>query len=310
MLLSEILRNPYRRRTNAELANEQTFEGIPQRQTMKEKLARPSTSAATRMSGMIADADPALGYSKEGALLTALTSGLKSGLGFYGAIKDAKAQDAYNQLLAEQQAQDRTDKLAQQAFENDFKNRELAQKEALQQGQFANQKEIAQMNIDAANARANVARSQALADKKAQYEHEAELYKRGLIEQGIDPDLYLTDPEYNALINNAKKQQALQDQLNTANIELGKSGKVGMDKVQQVIADPSRRIVYDKGSVPVKFFGGDEFSVSKPQEGYQAPLSLNEITQNYKNPQQVFNNQQSIDPNKKGKITLNDIWGK
>ena len=318
MLLSEILRNPiYQRRTNAELANSQSFKNIPQTewkgQTMKEKLAAvyPTRSAYTIANEQLEMPDNSVGVlGAKGNWLSGLTGLAKGYLGFKGAKQDAEAQQAYYQQLAELAQQDRADKQAQQAFENDFKDRELAQKEALQQGQFANQKELKQMEIDALNARAKEARGQALSDKQAQYEHEAELYKRGLIEQGIDPDLYLKDPEYNAQINAAKKQQALQDQLNAANIKLGESGKVGMDKVQQVIADPSRKLQYGDNSLISNFLGINKFGISKPQEGYQAPLTLSEITQNYKNPQQVLNNQQSIDPNKKGKATLNDIWGK
>ena len=292
MLLSEILQNPiYQRRAKQELADKLTFDGIPQTEwkgkTMKETLARPSTSAATRMSGIIADADPALGYAKGGKLLTALTSGLKSGLGFYGAIKDAQAQDAYNQLLAEQQAQDRADKQAQQAFENDFKDRELAQKEALQQGQFANQKDIEAMKIAAAQEQAKQANANAIAAEQRKVAQEQALHDRALLEQGIDPELYKSDAEYRAQINQAIKQQALQDQINAANIELGKSGKVGMDKVQQVIADPSRKLQYGDNGLFANAIGWNKFSVSKPQEGYQTPLTLNEITQNYKNPQPV-----------------------
>lgn len=76
--------------------------------TMRQKLAaRPVRSSASVMSEMIQTPDNTLGYVKGGNLLSAIMGGLKSGLGFYGARQDRKAQEAYNQELAEQEAQDR-----------------------------------------------------------------------------------------------------------------------------------------------------------------------------------------------------------
>ena len=302
-LLTEILQNPiYQRKTNQDFANGLNFDGIPQTewqgQTMKDRLARPTASAATRMSNSMESVDPALGYMKGGEWLSAITNGLKTGLGFYGAIKDAKAQDAYNQQLAELAAQERADKQAQQAFENDYKNRELAQKETLQQGQFANQKEmqasqlanardIEAMKILAAQEQAKQANANAIAAERRKAAQEQALHDRALSEQGIDPELYKSDANYRAQINQAIKQQVLQDQINAANIELGKSGKVGMDKVQQVIADPSRKLEYGDNGLLANAIGWNKFGISSPDPKYVAPMTLSQVTENYKNPQPI-----------------------
>ena len=311
-----------------EILNNQT---LP---TMREKLAvRPSKSKYTIAAEGIQTPDNTLGYVKGGNLLTAITNGLKSGLGFYGAMQDRKAEQEYNQALADLAAKEREDKLAQQAFENDYKDRELAQKAELAQGQYANQKDIAQMHIDADALRAKQARQNALIDAERQRQYALEdrnllrqqaledaernrnyaledrnyktaqeqaLYKRGLLEQGIDPDLYGKDAEYTALINQAKKQQALQDQINAANIKLGESGKVGMDKVQQVIQDPSKKLLYGDNGLISNFFGINKFGISKPQADYQAPSPLSDITKQYKGKLQSQANNNA----------LNELWGK
>ena len=137
--------------------------------TMKEKLAvRPSKSKYTIAAEGMQTPDATLGYVKGGNLLTAITNGLKSGFGFYGAMQDRKAEQEYNQALADLAAKEREDKLAQQAFENDYKDRELAQKAELAQGQYANQRDIAQMQIDADALRAKQARENALIDAERQ----------------------------------------------------------------------------------------------------------------------------------------------
>lgn len=262
--------------------------------TMREKLAvRPSKSKYTIAAEGIQTPDATLGYVKGGNLLTAITNGLKSGLGFYGAMQDRKAEQEYNQALADLAEKERADKLAQQAFENDYKDREIAQKAELAQSQYANQKDIAQIHIDADALRAKQARENALIDAERQRQYaledrnyktaqEQELYKRGLLEQGIDPNLYGKDAQYTALINQAKKQQSLQDQLNAANIKLGESGKVGMDKVQQVIQNPSRKLQYGDNSLLANFLGINKFGISRPQADYQAPSPLSDITNQYR----------------------------
>ena len=280
--------------------------------TMRQKLgARPVRSNASVMSEMIQTPDNTLGYVKGGNLLSAIMGGLKSGLGFYGARQDRKAQEAYNQALADLAEKERADKAAQLAFENDYKDRELAQKAELAQSQYANQKDIAQMHIDADALRAKQARENALIDAERQRRYALEdrdykaaqeqaLYNRGLLEQGIDPDLYGKDAQYTALINQAKKQQALQDQLNAANIKLGESGKVGMDKVQQVIQDPSRKLLYGDNGLISNFLGINKFGISKPQADYQAPSPLSDITNQYRAKLQSQANNNA----------LNELWGK
>lgn len=302
-LLSEILysNRPWKTRSNEELAQNVN----PQLPTMKQRLAMPTRSWQTRMSEQIQDPNSQLGLLGDaGNWVSGLTGLAKGALGMYGALKDDEAQKAYSQQMADLAEREYQDKLAQQQTENAFKEKQLAQQAELEGNRLANQKEIAGMNIKADTAKQALARQYALADQEAKNAHEQALYERGLLEQGIDPQLYGKDEQYTALINEGKKQQALQDQINQANIELGKSGKVGMDKVQQVIADPSRKIIYDKGAVPTKFFGRDEYRLSEPMD-YTPAQSLSAITQGYKNPQPV---QQSVVPNKK--LNLNDLWGK
>ena len=117
-------------------------------------------------------------FVKGGDIVTGLTSALKSGLGFYGAMQDAKNQQAYNDYLAQVAEQERQDKLGQQAFENDYKDRALAQQAELAQNQLSAQAAMKQKEIEAQNARAELARQQALADRADQRKYEQTIYDR------------------------------------------------------------------------------------------------------------------------------------
>lgn len=269
------------------------------------RMGVPVRSNYSRAAETIKDPTEDLGLlGTAGNIAAGLTAGLKSGLGFYGAMQDARNQQAYNNYLAQVAEQERADKLAQQATENEYKTNALAQqKELAQMGidaqtaaraeQFANQKEmeaikqanaleLQKLNAKSALDVAAAKRSQDLSDLKAKYAREDALYKRGLLEKGIDPDLYGTDAEYTALVNDAVRKQAVQDQLNAANIELGKAGKVGMDKVEQVINDPARKLEYGDNGAVAAFLGINKFGVSRPKKDYVAPQTVADVTKAYK----------------------------
>lgn len=101
------------------------------------RMGRPVRSWASRASEMLPDPNAEWGIlGTKGNIAAGLAAGLKSGLGFYGAMKDAKAEQAYNDALAAQGEQERQDKLAQQEAEMDYKNRALAQQAELAQNQL------------------------------------------------------------------------------------------------------------------------------------------------------------------------------
>lgn len=210
------------------------------------RMGAPVRSWQSRAADMMQEPDNSLGLlGSKGNWVSGLASAVKSGLGFYGAMKDMENQKAYNENLAQMAEQERQDKLAQQQFENYYKTNALAQ-----------QKELAQMNIDAANARANTARSQAIADRNAQWAHEKELRDLALKQQGIDPTKYGTDEKYTQqVIANQAAREAEKQRIDTLN-KLAESGKYSYDDVQKVINEPGRySLVYDKPSALTAFFG-------------------------------------------------------
>lgn len=144
------------------------------------RMGVPVRSVQSQMAEAIKEPTSDIGYVKGGNIATGLANALKSGLAVYGAFKDREAQQAYNDNLAQIAEQERQDKLAQQAAEQDYKDRALAQD--LQK---------AQMAIDATNARAELARQQALEDSKAQWEHDKEVYDLKRADAIADRDVQL-----------------------------------------------------------------------------------------------------------------------
>lgn len=143
-------------------------------------VGRPVKSKESRYAQLMLPNDNRLGYVKGGNLTSGLTSALNGYLGFKGAALDYAREMAYEQAMAEAAEQERQDKLAQQAAEQDYKDRALAQD--LQK---------AQMAIDATNARAELARQQALEDRKAQWEHDKEVYDLKRADAIADRDVQL-----------------------------------------------------------------------------------------------------------------------
>ena len=138
------------------------------------RMGVPVRNKYGQMAEFIKEPTSDIGYVKGGDIATGLASGLKSALAFYGASKDALAQQAYNDNQAQLAEQERQDKLAQQAAEQDLKERELAQK-----------KELAQIALEAEQARAKLAREQALQDmatKRAQAVEDWNAQKQAAIE--------------------------------------------------------------------------------------------------------------------------------
>jgi hypothetical protein len=114
------------------------------------------------------------GYVKGGDIAAGLAAGLKSYLGMRGAMQDMSNQQAYNDYLAQMAEQDRQDKLGQQAFENDLKDRALAQEAQLAENQlnakadeFERQKELE-----------GIKHANALELQNAQIEREKNIYDR------------------------------------------------------------------------------------------------------------------------------------
>lgn len=256
--------------------------------TMRQKLgARPVRSNASVMSEMIQTPDNTLGYVKGGNLLSAIMGGLKSGLGFYGARQDRKAQEAYNQELAEQAAQERADRLAQQAYENDYKDRQLTQQAELAGNQLANQRDIAQMNIDAQEARAKEARANALYDAKQQRQYALEDMQA---KQAQEQSIYDRNRK-DALADLAAKQEyekalATQNKIDAQNAELLKN----LDAVMQ------------------KKLNAEDYSKWR-----QNPDGYDIISRSLLNPARWFGSANIIEQKNNAQAnekTLNDIWGK
>ena len=130
-------------------------------------MGRPVKSKYTQLAESISDPTEDWGYVQGGDIAAGLASGLKSYLGFRGAMQDAQNERAYNDYLAQLAERDRADKMDQQQWERNYKENALAQ-----------DLEKAQMAIDANKEAARLARQQALADRKEQYAHEQAVYDR------------------------------------------------------------------------------------------------------------------------------------
>ena len=77
------------------------------------RIGYPVQSAYTRAAQTIKEPSEDWGLlGTKGNIAAGLTSALKSGLGMYGALKDLRAEQAYNDALAQQAEQDRQDQLA------------------------------------------------------------------------------------------------------------------------------------------------------------------------------------------------------
>lgn len=206
-----------------------------------------------------------------GNIAAGLTAGLKSGLGFYGAMQDARNQQAYNDYLAKQAEQERQDKLEQQAWEQDYKDRALAQ-----------DLEKAQLAIDADTRRAEIARGYALEDaerRRTQEVADAELKRKQAIEDRN------AQYQHELAVYNRNHENQLQDALNAEN------RKQAYEQEQMAVKqlDPANQQKYyelkNQGQTPViidnkvgwvgKIFGKPKYRISvadavKKGKGYSS----------------------------------------
>lgn len=231
------------------------------------RMGQPVQSKYTRAAERISDPSLEWGYVKGGDIAAGLTSGLKSYLAFRGAAEDAKNQQAYNDNLAKIAEQERQDKLAQQEFDNQYKLDQLAQ-----------QMKIAEMSNQGANSRAEQQHQWAVEMENAKRQQAKAENDLALRRQGIDPELYGVDDNYTAQINQALKQQAVQDQLNAASVELGKSGKVGMDQVSESVSTGKPLTYGDNGWIS-NMLGINKFGIGKTPR--QQPATPADITRQY-----------------------------
>lgn len=276
------------------LSNNGQRKPVQSRITPIVRMGQPVVSKYTRFAEKISDPSLEMGYAKGGDIVAGLTSGLKGYLGMRGAMEDMRNQQAYNDNLAQIAEQERQDKLAQQEVENQYKRDMLAQ-----------QYNIAKMNNEGANNRALQQHQWALEAENAKRQQAKDEQNLALRQKGIDPDLYGNDPEYTALINDAIKQQALRDQVNTASIELGKSGKVGMDKVGESVAT-GKPLTYGDNGWFANMIGWNKFGIGKKQPQAQV-LTPSDVTRSYQaNMQQ--NAMTAPEQQQPNKMNAEDLW--
>lgn len=156
------------------------------------------------------------GYVKGGDIAAGLASGLRGYLGMRGAIEDARNQQAYNDYLAQMAEQERQDKLAQQAWEQDYKERALAQ-----------DLEKAQLSIDADNRRAEIARGYALEDAE-----------RRRLQEVADAEL--------------KRKQAIEDRNAQYRHELSVYNRNRENQLQDALAAENRKQAYEQEQMAIK----------------------------------------------------------
>lgn len=130
-----------------------------------QRMGMPARSKSSLVAENLPTPTSDWGYVKGGNLAAGLAAGLKGYLGMRGALEDSRNQQAYNDYLAQLAEQERQDKLEQQGWDRDYKERALAQ-----------DLEKAQLGLNTTKEERAMAREQALADRESQYEHERALY--------------------------------------------------------------------------------------------------------------------------------------
>jgi len=210
------------------------------------RIGRPVRSAYSRAADAIQTPDSRIGIlGTAGNWTSGLANALKGGLGFYGAMKDAQAEQAYNDYLAQQAEQDRADKLAQQQAEMDYKNRSLEQQAMLAQNAIDAQREMENTKFG---------HQKELINKQTQAATEAK--NLAMRQQGIDPKRYGYDEEYTKAVNAEQVAKEAEKQRVESYRKLLESGKYSPDDVEKVIQDPERfSLIYDKPSAFTAFFG-------------------------------------------------------
>lgn len=221
------------------------------------RMGQPVQSKYTRAAERLSDPSLEWGYVKGGDIAAGLTAGLKGYLGMRGAMEDMRNQQAYNDYLAQAAEQERQDKLGQQAFENDYKERQLAQQAELAQNQLSAQAAMKQQEIEAQNARAELARQQALADRADQRKYEQKIYDRNRADT-------LSDTQ---AANDAKAQaQFVQDMDEIA------SKRLSPEKYNQWRENPQGYDIRTRGWYnPARWINGKNYI--EPKNGQQTNFS-------------------------------------
>lgn len=230
------------------------------------RIGAPVRSWQSRGAELIETPNTDIGYVTGGNIVSGLTNALKSGLGFYGAIKDTQAQRAYNENLAQLAEQQYQDEQAKLAAEQDLKERALAQ-----------QAELKQQELAAQEARARQQREQQLADMAVKRQQELADAERKRQQELADME---TRRQY-ALEDVAAKQaaeQAAYERNRQAAIADAIASKLPAEEKQQYLENPQAYDVkYSPNSVVGRLLGFREYNL-KPR-GMQSPLYPTEAKQ-------------------------------
>lgn len=109
------------------LSNSQNRKPLNSRIAPIVAMGRPVKSKYTQLAESIGEPTQDWGNVQGGDIAAGLASGLKSYLGFRGAMQDAQNERAYNDYLAQLAERDRADKMDQQQWERNYKENALAQ---------------------------------------------------------------------------------------------------------------------------------------------------------------------------------------
>lgn len=226
------------------------------------RIGYPVQSAYTRAAQTIKDPSEDWGLlGTKGNIAAGLTSAIKSGLGMYGTLKDLRAEQAYNDALALQAAQDREDKLAQQAFENDYKDKTLAQQAkelGYKERALAQQAALAreQMEAEAAKQANQFAQQKEMEAIKNQYATELQ---KAQTQAALDAEMRKREAE-----QDEKIMQNLDPVSRQKYIELKKAGQ-------------SPVIVDNKVGTIGKFLGNPKYTINEKDQNpktFELPTNL------------------------------------
>jgi hypothetical protein len=211
------------------------------------RMGAPVRSWQSRGAEIIQTPGAEIGYATGGNVLAGLSNALKSGLGFYGAMQDARNQQAYNENLAQLAEQERQEELAKQAYEQDFNERKLEQQMKIEQLKLQEQERIRQQQ-----------REQALADRAAQYAHEQDIYNRNRAD-------ILADKEAQYAHEQAMKQ-AEREYQETQDIEKAKRDKLKSELDAQqflsILENPNQAITAQNVGWLGRIFGRPKYKLS------------------------------------------------
>ena len=236
------------------------------------RMGAPVRSWQSRGAELIQTPGADIGYVTGGNIVSGLTNALKSGLGFYGAIKDTQAQRAYNENLAQLAEQERQDKLAQAAAEEQYKQQVLAQQAELARQQLEAQANAATARYAHEKEMEGIRQRNAVALQQAQLQKQQEAKDLALRQQGIDPTRYGYDEEYTKQINDLAAAKAAEEKRQEHLNKLVESGKYSPEDVDIVRENPQQYTLYSEKVSPIlSFFGYNPTGVVK-KKGPQSPL--------------------------------------